>query len=340
MGDNAQGKTNLLEAIYLLATGTSFRTNEDRSLLKYDKEVFLVKSTHLYDNKTVNTEVQYQLNKAKVYRINTKKTSHNNPNRLRVVIFTPDDLYLVKGSPHKRRKYIDSILKEISTDYRWLLDKYNKILKKRNELLKASPIDDRNYKIINDIFIEYSAQIISSRIKLINLLDSLINKKNAGLKEEIRYIKLKYALSFPVAYEKINLKTLVDSLNTFIKENKEKEFKKKNSIVGPHLDDLNIYFDDKSARHFASQGQQRNIAVSLKLAELGVYKELCGYYPIFLMDEILAELDEARRFTLMQIISEAEFQCFLTSVTNHKLVNCKGITSIIKKGEILKAGGS
>jgi DNA replication and repair protein RecF len=111
MGDNAQGKTNILEAIYVLATAGSFRTNNDRLLVQQGKDNYKVKATHILDNRTVNTEIEYHWERGKQLKINSKKSNQNNPNRLRVVDFTPDDLYLVKGSPSRRRKYIEYILK-------------------------------------------------------------------------------------------------------------------------------------------------------------------------------------------------------------------------------------
>lgn len=248
MGDNGQGKTNLLEAINVLAMGSSFRTNNDRLMVQHEKKSFNIKSVHLTESRTVNTEVEYCLDRGKQIKINSKKTNQNNQNRLRVVVFTPDDLYLVKGSPSRRRKYIDYILKEISNEYRLLADNYYKILRKRNDLLKKTPVNEKIYKPVNELFIEYSAKIITARINFVNLLDSLVAKNLNQFNKEAGVIKIKYALSFPVQDEKVNLKTLTDNLIKNIDENKNNELRRKSTLLGPHLDDINIYLDNRPAR--------------------------------------------------------------------------------------------
>lgn len=334
IGENAQGKTNILEAIFMLATGNSFRTNNDRLMVQHETNNFNLKAVHLTDNRSISTEIDYNSKQGKQIKINSKKTHQNNPNRLRVVVFTPDDLYLVKGSPSRRRTYIDYILKEVSNEYRLLIDNYYKILRKRNELLKKTPINDSAYKLVSELFIEYSAKIISARITFVNLLDSLTAKGFRQLNNESELIKIKYALSFPVKDDKINKKTLTDNLMKYMEENKEKEARRKSTLVGPHLDDINIYLNNKPARLFASQGQQRNIAVSLKLSEVQAFKELSNYYPVFLLDEVLAELDDQRKKRLLNEISNTDYQSFLTSISNDMINNYEGKISLVKNGEI------
>ncbi len=333
MGDNAQGKTNILEAIYVLANGSSFRTNNDRLMVQYEKKCFHLKGTHQTENRVISTEVEYCLTNGKQIKINSKKTNQNNQNRLRVVVFTPDDLYLVKGSPSRRRNYIDYILKEVSNEYRLLVDNYYKILRKRNEVLKKNPINDRTYNLLNELFIEYSAKIITARINFINLLDSLV-AKNFGQMNQEGAIKIKYALSFPVQDGKVNYKNLSDNLIKYVEENKENEVRRKSTLVGPHLDDINIYLNNKPARLFASQGQQRNIAVSLKISEVHAFKELSDYYPVFLLDEVLAEFDDQRKSRLIEQISSSEYQSFLTSVVNDMISSFGSKISLVRNGEV------
>ncbi len=334
MGDNAQGKTNILEAIYVLANGSSFRTNTDKLMIQHEKKGFNLQGAHLIENRVINTEIEYSINRGKQIIINSKKTNQNNHNRLRVVVFTPDDLYLVKGSPLRRRNYIDYILKEVSNEYRFLVENYYKILRKRNELLKKTPINNRTYNLLNELFIEYSAKIITARIKFVNLLDSIAAKNFGQLNKEAGVIKIKYALSFPFQDDKVNYQTLSDNLIKFMQETKEKEVRRKSTLVGPHLDDINIYLNNKPARLFASQGQQRNIAVSLKISEVQAFKELSDYYPVFLLDEVLAEFDDHRKRSLLEQISSSDYQSFLTSVVNDMISSFEGKISLIKNGKI------
>jgi len=336
IGDNAQGKTNILEAIFVLATGNSFRTNNDRLMIQHEENSFNLKGFHLTEDRTISTEIDYHLNRGKQIKINSKKTTHNNQNRLRVVVFTPDDLYLVKGSPSRRRNYIDYILKEVSNEYRLSVDNYYKILRKRNELLKKSPINESTYSLLSELFIEYSAKIITARINFINLLDSLVAKNFSQLNQQAGTIKIKYALSFPHKDEKVNYKTLTENLIKHLEENKQNEIRRKNTLAGPHLDDINIYLNNKPARLFASQGQQRNIAVSLKISEVHAFKELSNFYPVFLLDEVLAEFDDQRKSSLLKQISSSEYQSFLTSVVNDMISSFEGKISIVKNGEIVR----
>jgi len=334
MGENAQGKTNIIEAIFMMATGNSFRTSNDKLMVKYESACFQIAGKHQFENRLIDTGVYYHLNKGKTIKINNKKTTQNNTNRLRVVVFTPDDLYLVKGSPSRRRIFVDIILREVSAEYRLLLENYNKVLRKRNDLLRKDKSNTRNYSVINELFIEYSVKIITSRINFVNLLDKLVKESYTKINKNDDEIKLKYALSFPVQDDKENKQTLTDNLYNYLADKKENELRKKRSIAGPHLDDINIYLNNKPARLYASQGQQRNIAVSLKLAEIYAFKELCGFYPVFMLDEVLAELDDIRKVNLLEEISKGEYQSFLTSVSNENLKKVDGIISIVKNGQI------
>jgi DNA replication and repair protein RecF len=334
MGDNAQGKTNILEAIYVLATAGSFRTNNDRLLVQQGKDNYKVKATHILDNRTVNTEIEYHWERGKQLKINSKKSNQNNPNRLRVVDFTPDDLYLVKGSPSRRRKYIDYILKEVSAEYRLLLENYYKILRRRNEALRKNEVNTKSFRLLSELFIEHSAKIIKNRINLVKLLDKLISPTYGHLSQEREEIKIKYALSFSFPEDKVNYITLNENLNRYLEDNRENELRRKSTLVGPHLDDINIYLQNQPARLFASQGQQRNIAVSLKISQVLVFKEILGFYPLLLLDEVLTEFDDTRKASLLEYINNAEYQSILTSVVNELLYPYQERISVVSNGQL------
>lgn len=338
MGDNAQGKTNLLEAIYFLAAGNSFRTNSEKLLVRNNENIFKISGRHFIDQRKIETDVDYSLDKGKIIKINRKKVTKNNPDRLRVVIFTPDDLYLIKGSPVRRRNYLDFFIKQISAEYSAILDEYNKILKKRNECFRKDQIHTKSFAIINDLFIEYAVRVIHARIKFLNIISRIAEEKYHSLSMDNTKIRIKYALSFAVEEEKVNTQTLINGMKKCMEEKKEYENKRKTSIIGPHLDDINIYLDNQQARAYASQGQQRNIAISLKLSELYAIKELADFYPVLLLDEVLAELDHDRRNFLLEELQNKKYQCFLTSVYKEELLNVGGVTSIVQNGTLLKRG--
>ncbi|MGR6837258.1 DNA replication/repair protein RecF [Syntrophomonas erecta] len=313
IGDNAQGKTNLLEAIYVIATGSSFRSPGDNPLVNYEADNYQLKSRHIYQERQIDTLVTYQEKGGKNYKINGRKTNRSHTDRLRVVMFTPDDLYLIKGSPSRRRNFLDFILKQISVDYDYYLNNYFKILKKRNYLLKKENKDPHTLKVINDIFVEYAARVIMARINLVTMLDGMINGIHAGLSGSPSELKLRYALSFPIDNGKINLDVIHQALKKQMELKKSNEEIRRRSLVGPHLDDLHIYQNNRLARLYSSQGQQRNVVVTLKLAEINTIYEINRFYPVLLLDEVLAELDEEKKNFLFKYMQEVSFQTFLTS---------------------------
>lgn len=333
LGDNAQGKTNILESIYVLSTGSSFRTGQDKNMVAYDKDAFILRGRYNYNDRDIESVLSYSLKAGKNFTLNSKKTSFNHSDRLRVVLFTPDDLYLIKGSPGKRRQFLDFILGQIRSEYEYNLSNYVKVLKKRNLLLKREQSNTRSFKIIEDIFIENAARVILARINLISILD----ESSSSIYKEISregQLKTRYAITFPIDSGKINLDILKAGLKKQIQEKAEAEVRRKSSLVGPHLDDIHIYQDGKMARYFASQGQQRNIAVALKLAELYTFRKISGFYPIFLLDEVLSELDAQKRQLLLDHLQEAEFQSFLTSVNLSDIEYGQAAISIVEKGSL------
>jgi len=333
IGNNAQGKTSFLEAIYLLSNASSFRNARDSNLINHEASSYRIASRHSYGERKIDTELFYDSLK-KSYKINNKNSNYKNNDRLRVVLFTPDDLYLIKGSPAQRRLFIDYLLRQVSYEYAYNLDQYQNILKKRNFLLKNNQRSTKSFDIINELFIENSVKIILSRINLVNTLDELISNIFPRINNSRLNIKIKYALSFNLDSDKINSKILGQEMYKFLAKSIDKEVWQKKTLFGPHLDDINFYLDNRLARIYASQGQQRNIAISLKLAEVYVIKKIKNFYPLFLLDEVTAELDEERKQLLLNLLSKAEFQTFLTSVSTEGIKISAGKVSIFNNGEL------
>ncbi|MDD2619281.1 MAG: DNA replication and repair protein RecF [Syntrophomonadaceae bacterium] len=336
MGKNAQGKTNILEAIYYLASGSSFRTKEDANLIKFEYQSLFLRAIYNYQDRTINSTLSYDKQNGKIIKINAKKPGQSNANRLKTVLFIPDDLFLVKGTPAKRRKFLDFIIKQISTEYNYNLTKYSNVLKKRNLLLKKEQANGKSYEIVNEIFIESAVKLIIARLNYINILDMTVREIYQKINAEPQYLKIRYALSFPMDSGKINLETLRDTLRKEIAQKSEDEKKRRITLLGPHLDDIHIYQDGRIARQFASQGQQRNISVCLKLAEVESFYKISGYYPVLLLDEVLAELDDEKRQLLINYLLDAPYQCFLTSVSLDKINLSNASIFIIKNGFLLR----
>lgn len=332
VGDNAQGKTNLLESIYILATGTSFRSGKDINFLKFEEESYLINCKYSCQDRNLDAVLQYDRDGGKTFLINGRKTKISQENNLKIVLFTPDDLYLIKGAPAKRRNYLDFVLKQVSTEYAMQIDDYNKILQKRNLLLKNKTINKKSFAVINEIFIENAVKLIINRINFVNILNEVCQKVFPVLNDEGATIKIKYALSFPVSGHKINHDILRNFLSQQGEIKKEQELIRCTTMTGPHLDDLNVYINDKLARIFASQGQQRNLAVTLKLAEIYAFKQIKGFYPLFLLDEVLSELDDNKKRMLLESLSSADFQSFLSSVGYDHTDEIKARTFLLQNG--------
>lgn len=334
-GDNGQGKTNILEAIYVLSGNNSFRSSNYEHLVNYDSESFNIRARYVIQEKDMEISLSYHRNKTREMLINKKKALRKNPYIPKVVLFVPDDLYLVKGSPGKRRHFLDFILKQISEEYAYLIEEYGKILKRRNLILKNKPGDNKTLDIINGIFIEKSCRIIMQRINFVNLLEKEVKDIFFKLNREPSDIKIKYALSFPIHDDKINLAVLRERMNEEMTRIKEQEFTRKNTLIGPHLDDLNFYYDNKLARFFASQGQQRNLVIALKIAEMQTFYRIKGFYPLFLLDEVLSELDYDKRNLLIKYLSEANFQTFMTAVNIDDIDAEKSAVFHVENGSVL-----
>jgi DNA replication and repair protein RecF len=319
VGDNAQGKTNLLEALCVLATGSSFRTNSDRVLVNDQAEAYELSSNYEYDQRCFETNIKYNARTGKVITLNGRKTNPHHPDRLRVVVFTPDDLYLVKGSPSRRRFFLDFLLKQAGAEYGYHLDNYVKILRKRNVLLKKNQANTKTFKLTTEVFVEQAVRLVVARIQMVNLLDQLVGPLYQDISgENLGGLKLRYAISFPLDSGKINFENLRISMLNHLDTIKEQECARKSSLSGPHREDINIYLNNHPARQFASQGQQRSIAVSLKLAELMAIQQAKGEFPVFLLDEVLSELDKERQQRLLEYLQKASFQSFLTTVNLEK----------------------
>jgi len=338
IGDNAQGKTNLLEALFVLATGNSFRNATDNNLINYDSEAYTIKSKYQILDRSLESMLRFDRNGLKNFTINHKKPYKNNQDRLKVVSFTPDDLFLVKGSPSKRRAFLDFLLKQIAPDYLFNLDNYVKVLKKRNLLLKNGQTNSKTFNIVNDLFIENAIKIIIQRVNITTLLDETARAIYKQLNLDNYDLKIRYAMSFVVDSDKINLDVLRNALSNDIHKKLDKEINRKKTLVGPHLDDINFYHYNRIARIYASQGQQRNIVVCTKLAEIFVFQKIKGYYPVFLLDEVLAELDEAKRTLLLENLAQADFQTFLTSVHFDDINVNRNSICLVKDGCLFRKG--
>ena len=295
-GENGVGKTNLLESIYLLALTKSHRSFLDNSLIKNNKDFSNVKGNFVINDIDYTFEVNL-LENQKVIKIDNKeiKKLSDYLSKINIIIFYPDDLQIIKGSPNERRNYLNLELSQIFNNYVDVLAKYHKILKMRNNYLKNKVKFDKNYfDIITDHLIDYALIITKLRKKYINK----INEKCSDIYENLTGIKnfnVKYISNYNENLDK-------ESINKMYKDIEIQELKYNVTLIGPQKDDLEFYIDDKNIKNFGSQGQQRMAVLSIKLAELQIIYEYKNTMPILLLDDVLSELDIEKRNKLLSYI--------------------------------------
>ncbi|MEW6097096.1 MAG: DNA replication/repair protein RecF [bacterium] len=332
VGENGAGKTNLLEAIYFLGILKSFRTNQDKQLIKFGEVDFYLNGKILKKDTQVEINISFTANQKKV-KVNNKTLTKiiDLIGQLKVVVFTPEDLNIVKGSPAIRRRFIDIELAQVSPKYLYNLQRYLKIIKHRNQTLSAIKknriLDIRELEAWDDQLVETGVQIISKRKELIANLNPLINEIYCQISRNQQEVKIQYN---PCVVEEDFRKRLQD--------NQANEIKQEVTLIGPHRDDISFYLNDVNARYFASQGQQRTIAICLKLAQLQNIYHQTQEFPILLLDDVTSELDKNRRESLLKFIGE-DTQVFITttdlSELNLDFVK-KACIFKIEQGDVIK----
>ena len=230
---------------------------------------------------------------------------------------------MVKGSPRGRRAFLDNLLKSLSLEYKTFSENYEHLLNRRNAILKNYPVNFNMLQALDHVFAANAAQVILARLNILKLLNELTLQyyKMIGGNESLH---LKYALTFSLPGGKVNLESITEAIAEGLQAKLTKEMQRRTTLIGPHRDDINFYLDQNNARIFASQGQQRNVVVALKMAEVDTFKRIRGIYPVFLLDEVLAELDIQKRIKLIEFLQKSPFQTFMTSVDSSLFNNING----------------
>jgi len=299
IGKNAQGKTNILEGVFMCAIGKSPRTNKEKEMIKWESDFskITVEVEKSDGQKKIELFIFKDQNKTiKINGIPIKKMGELMGN-LNAIYFSPDELKLVKESPDQRRKFMDIDLCQFDKNYFYNLNKYNQILNQRNKLLKTTKsekvLKDTIY-IWNEQLATIGAKLIIDRIKLIEKLKVYCNNAQQYLTSKKEKLDLSYVGMTGSSEEEIKEKLMAGYDSSL-----EKDMSVGYTTVGPHRDDIKITVNDIDIRHFGSQGQQRTVALSLKLGELDLFKERLGEYPVLLLDDVLSELDYDRQTKLL-----------------------------------------
>ena len=333
-GNNAQGKTNLLESIYVLGLTKSHLL--DNNLIQNGKNSCKIKGTVKKNKFKTKYEINYFIDK-KILKIDNqevKKITDYIKNSLNIIIFYPEDLEIIKGSPNNRRNFLNLELSQLSDNYLKLLTEFNKLLKIRNEYLKKMAkdieVDSTYFQIITNYFVDKSVLIYKMRKKFVDKL----NENCGKIFEEITKLsnfKIIYVNNFDVEDIK---KNLLAKLN----KNLKKEIKLGSTLYGPHRDELEFYLGDNNLKIYGSQGQKRMAVLSMKLAEIPIFKQFKNNNPILLLDDVFSELDDIKKNNVIKYLTD-DIQVIITT-TEIKKINKKKFSKVsifkIKNGEIIR----
>lgn len=319
LGENAQGKTNMMEAIYTLAMTKGHRTQKDKELIRWDEKYAKIKGTVEKKSGPLSLEIviSEQGKKAKLNSLEQRKLS-DYVGALNVVMFAPEDLNIVKGNPGIRRRFLDMEIGQIQPVYIHDLGQYQKILQQRNALLKDLQRMKENERIVmleilTGNLIELAAKIVERRLKFIGKLQEWAAPIHHKISQGEEELKLRYLPSVEVS-EQANLSKIIEAYELKFDKIKDREIERGVTLAGPHRDDLSFYVNGKDVQTFGSQGQQRTAALSVKLAEIECIKEEVGEYPLLLLDDVLSELDDNRQSHLLNAI-QGKVQTFVTTTS-------------------------
>lgn len=299
-GDNAQGKTNILEAIYVCATTKSHRGSKDKEIIQFDRDESHIKLNVRKRDVPYRIDMHLKKNRAKGVAVNgvpIKKASELF-GIVNVVFFSPEDLNLIKNGPAERRRFIDLELCQLNKLYVHSLVQYNKIVTQRNKLLKDimfRPDYEETLDIWDMQLIQYGREVIRCRDAFVSQLNDLvgpIHRQLSGEKESLH-----------ISYEP---NVTVDMFEDTLRKSRPSDLKQRTTLTGPHRDDLSFIINDIDIRRYGSQGQQRTAALSLKLAEIELVKKTVNDYPILLLDDVLSELDGSRQNHLLSGINHIQ----------------------------------
>ncbi len=298
LGNNAVGKTNILECIYLLSRGRSFKTQRLNEIINYDENNFYASLKAVRGSGEFSVRYGYNRDGKKQIGLNGMNINKNSEllGNLYTILFVPEDLYIVKGNPKQRRNFIDEVLMQIRPNYRYDLMRYYRTLKQRNNLLKnIATKPSLRYTLYSwdQQIIAYGLKIASMRSRFVNIISGIAsrihNKLSGGEELDVKYI--------------VNFGNNKDDYVNLIKESADKDISYGLTTIGPHRDDIKILLDGREAKSYSSQGQQKTIALSLKLSEIKIVEKEIGESPIFLLDDVFSELDEERKGFIIDTIS-------------------------------------
>lgn len=326
-GKNAQGKTSIIEAIYFIATGKSFRTKKNIDQIKHQEKRMLIFA------KTNKNKYSLELTPQKrTFYINKKITNYTNYiGEILAIYFIPEDIEIITGSPITRRKFFNYEIAQTNKIYLKEILNFQKILKIRNGYFKEKNIKDLLFNIYEDKFIELSSNIIIKRYEYIKKISDILEKKYNELFDKNKKVQIRYE-SFITISESKTKEQIEQEIREQISKKRQIELNYGYSQIGPQKDEYSFYINGQKAKSFASQGEKKSIIFALKLAQMEYIISEKKNTPIFLIDDIASYFDEIRKNKILEYFLEKDIQCFFTSTEK---LGIKGKTFYINEGEII-----
>ena len=326
-GQNAQGKTNIIEAIFLASLGKSFRAKKENELIKFDENFCVVEIS--YHKKDRDGKIKFEIGNKKnifVNGVKIKKLSELFGN-INIVIFTPDDINTIKGGPEERRRFLDIMISQLRPNYMHILSLYNKTIDERNSYLKQIKLENKDSNLLeiwDEKLADYGVKINQYRKEFIEKIKNKISSIHSDITKNTEKIEIEYISDCSKKEEYLHL----------LKERKNLDIIKGFTTKGIHRDDFSILINGKKVSVYGSQGQNRTAMLSLKLSELQVVYDEIGEYPILLLDDFMSELDESRKINFLENISKT--QVLITCTEKIPLANSKYLIYNVKDGKTKK----
>ncbi len=331
-GNNAQGKTNALEAVYLFSIGKSFRTQQERELIRFDTN--FTEISVLFENEIRENKIEILIRKDRKKQIKINGVPIKKMGELigcfNVVLFSPDELTLTKGSPNARRRFLDIAVSQMRPKYYYLLKKYNKVLDQRNNLLKKIRIS--NDATLKDTLAVWDEKLASYGMVLIDYRKQFVDALTLHAKSIYKEISSEeFNITYKPEFE--TKEAFLEKLGASLNRETEMGF----TLYGPHRDDLILSVNGNDIKTYGSQGQHRSAVLALKLAQADLIFEDSGEYPVLLLDDIMSELDAERRSYLAGKIKEKQVIITCTDVDDLPESNTANLI-YIKNGKQTKKG--
>lgn len=326
-GDNAQGKTNILEAIFISSIGKSFRAKKEKELIKTDEKTAMIEME--FEKSDRNGKIKIEIAEKKNIFINGIKQNKLSDilGNINIVMFSPDDIEILKSGPSKRRRFLNILISQLRPQYVYSLNMYLKALEQRNNYLRQIKTENKKKELLeiwDEKLAEYAEMVYKYRNEFIEKIKSKINSIHKVITDNKEEIKIKYITDCE----------LKEKYLQELKKNWNLDIERGYTTKGIHRDDFYVYINGKQVNIYGSQGQNRTVILSLKLSELEIVHEEIGEYPILLLDDFMSELDEKRRQNFLKEISNT--QILITATEKFTIFNKMCKTYAVINGNVEK----